>query len=153
MRTILRGMHCRAWYVMQDSKYDRILNAAASLIRRGGSDALTTTALARESRTSTRDIYHHFEDKYAVISALVERLHALYYSTINEAIKEATSPEDELAKIVDASFSDRLFNEDNMHIWVEYWRFVRFDSVKFNFANNAYDQSMARMLLFCFGQS
>ena len=54
-------------------RVDALLDAAASLIERGGLDAVTTTAVAAEAGTSVGGLYRYFEDARAILRGLAAR--------------------------------------------------------------------------------
>jgi len=56
---------------------ERILDAAASLLTDVGLDGFTTNAIAARSGVSIAGVYGYFDDKYAILLELWERVEAL----------------------------------------------------------------------------
>jgi AcrR family transcriptional regulator len=56
------------------SKLDRLLEAAARVVRRDGTDGFTLDAVAAEAGVSKGGLLYHFETKEALVRTLVERL-------------------------------------------------------------------------------
>lgn len=54
-------------------RVERILDATAELVERGGIDALTTNAIAAQSGINVASLYQFFPNKYAVVAALAAR--------------------------------------------------------------------------------
>ncbi|PLP60295.1 TetR family transcriptional regulator [Mesorhizobium loti] len=77
---------------------DDILDAALELLATGGLQAVTTTALARDAKCSKDTLYVLFENRDAILAALIER----QASQLNTALQESDvdgSPLDQLTLI------------------------------------------------------
>jgi len=61
-----------------------ILDAASALLREGGPEALTTSALATRTGLHVRNVYRYFPNREAVVAALSERLNARIEAAIDE---------------------------------------------------------------------
>lgn len=62
-----------------------LLDAALSLIERHGPEGFTLRAAAREAGVTAGAPYHHFEDKEALIAAVVEESFQLFYDVLANA--------------------------------------------------------------------
>jgi AcrR family transcriptional regulator len=51
-----------------------ILDAASELLKEGGPDALTTSALADRTGLRVRNVYRYFRDRQAIVATLAERM-------------------------------------------------------------------------------
>ncbi|HEV2507530.1 MAG TPA: TetR/AcrR family transcriptional regulator [Mesorhizobium sp.] len=83
---------------MPANRGDDILDAALELLATGGLQAVTTTALARVARCSKDTLYVLFENRDAILAALVGR----QASQLNTALQESSnegSPLDQLTLI------------------------------------------------------
>lgn len=56
------------------SKREALLRAAAAIVRRDGTDALTLDAVAEESGLSKGGLLYHFDSKEALVKGLVEAM-------------------------------------------------------------------------------
>jgi len=83
---------------MSANRRDDILDAALELLATGGLEAVTTTALARVARCSKDTLYVLFENRDAILAALVERQASQLNTTLQESDVEA-SPLDRLKLI------------------------------------------------------
>ena len=82
---------------------ESILDATARLLDRGGYDALTTNAVAREARTAIGTVYEYFDSREALLAGVLERHAARLGEAIDAAI--ARGGDDPLAvadQVVDA---------------------------------------------------
>lgn len=52
---------------------ERILNAAADLLEREGTEAMTTRAVCQAAGVTAPTLYHHFGDKEGLLRAVVQR--------------------------------------------------------------------------------
>lgn len=75
---------------------DDILDAALALLTKGGLKAVTTAAIAREARCSKDTLYLLFEDRDAILAALVQRQAAALNATLGDG-EAAASPREALA--------------------------------------------------------
>ncbi len=83
---------------MPAGRRDDVLDAALELLAAGGLQAVTTTALARVARCSKDTLYVLFENRDAILAALVMR----QASQLNTALRESSnegSPRDRLTLI------------------------------------------------------
>lgn len=71
------------------SKRERLLAAAAAIVRRDGSDALTLDAVARESGVSKGGLLYHFGSKEALVQGLVEALLSSFEAQLGAAGEDA----------------------------------------------------------------
>jgi AcrR family transcriptional regulator len=65
---------------------EELLDAAASVLDRGGWDALNTNRVAREAGTSIGTLYQYFRDKDALLAGLLARHEARLQGAIEAAI-------------------------------------------------------------------
>lgn len=70
---------------------DGILDAAGRLLVRGGGDAVTIAAVAREAGVSKGGLFYHFASKEALIEALVARYVAAFDELLDGAGEEPGS--------------------------------------------------------------
>lgn len=79
---------------------DDILDAALRLLRTGGLSAVTTNALAAEAKCSKDTLYALFEDRDAILAALVGRQAGRLNATFDESpdAQESTSLQAKLAQ-------------------------------------------------------
>ena len=68
----------------------RILNAAHKLWRRGGDEELTLRSVAREAGTNTPAVYRRFQNRDAIIRALLHRMRL----ELAKRLEEASSPQE-----------------------------------------------------------
>ncbi len=83
-----------------------LLDTATELLEQGGSDALRMDALAKAAGVTRPVVYEHFGDREGLIIALIQRHGARLRQQISEALAEATSFEDELARSVRAYLAE-----------------------------------------------
>lgn len=83
--------------IREDDRRNHILDAALALLTSGGLEAVTTAALARESRCSKSTLYALFADRTAILSALVAR-QADALNAALDGIDGAMPPRDALAE-------------------------------------------------------
>lgn len=69
---------------------NRILNAAHKLWRRGGDEELTLRSVAREAATNTPAVYRRFQNRDAIIRALLHRMRL----ELAKRMEDASSPEE-----------------------------------------------------------
>lgn len=79
----------------------RILNAAHKLWKRGGDHALTLRSVAREAGSNTPAVYRRFQDRDAIIRALMQR----FRFDLAALLEEASSPEDGCERYLDYALS------------------------------------------------
>ncbi len=77
----------------RSAKYDRLLNAAQTIVRQDGSSKLTLDAVAAEAGVSKGGLLYHFPTKEALISAMVERMLASF-----EAAQERSMAADSIER-------------------------------------------------------
>jgi AcrR family transcriptional regulator len=73
---------------IQPERRDEILDAALALLREQGLAGVTTAALAKAARCSKVTLYRLFEDRAAILAALVDR----QASTLNATLTAAPGP-------------------------------------------------------------
>lgn len=77
---------------------ERMLDAAAALLREGGLAAVTVASVAERSGTSNGALYHRFGDRGRLVAALQEREQAAMLAATREAFADvAEEPDDERA--------------------------------------------------------
>jgi AcrR family transcriptional regulator len=67
-----------------------ILDAASEVLKEGGPDALTTSALAERTGLRVRNIYRYFRDRQAIMATLAERMS----NRIESAVADVTGLSD-----------------------------------------------------------
>ncbi|CEJ11446.1 transcriptional regulator BetI [bacterium YEK0313] len=72
---------------------DDVLDAALALLTEGGLKAVTTAAIARAARCSKDTLYLLFEDRDAILAALVQRQAAALNAALAASAAAATPPE------------------------------------------------------------
>jgi AcrR family transcriptional regulator len=77
-----------------------ILDAASELLRDGGPDALTTSALAERTGLRVRNVYRYFRDRQAVMATLAERMNSRIESAIAD-VAGLSDPACSLEQVVD----------------------------------------------------
>lgn len=82
---------------------DEILAAAAGLLERdGNSEAVTLRAVAREVGISAPSIYGHFEDRDAMVSAVIDEAFGDFIAELRAAIVDVADPVERLRRIAHA---------------------------------------------------
>jgi AcrR family transcriptional regulator len=76
-----------------------ILDAAGELLKEGGPDALTTSALADRTGLRVRNVYRYFRDRQAIMATLAQRMNARIESAIADA--DLSDPNRSLERMVD----------------------------------------------------
>lgn len=79
---------------------ETILDAAADLLREGGPDALTTSALSQRSGLRVRNVYRYFRDRHAVMVTLAERVNGRIETAIAD-VAALADPDRSLRHAVD----------------------------------------------------
>lgn len=82
---------------IQPERRDEILDAALALLREKGLAGVTTAALAKAARCSKDTLYRLFEDRAAILAALVDRQASALNTTLT-ATPGAVSPDAALAQ-------------------------------------------------------
>lgn len=72
------------------ARVERILEAAAELIVRGGSDQLKMSEVATSAGISIGSLYQYFPEKSALIRMLAERINARSRECIRDGLKDVT---------------------------------------------------------------
>jgi AcrR family transcriptional regulator len=72
------------------ARVERILEAAAELIARGGSDQLKMSEVAASAGISIGSLYQYFPEKSALIRMLAERINAGSRECIRDGLKDVT---------------------------------------------------------------
>lgn len=75
------------------SKREQLLSAAATIVRRDGSDALTLDAVASEAGVSKGGLLYHFDSKEALVAAMV----ALLVDDLDAALPRPTNTDPDTA--------------------------------------------------------
>jgi AcrR family transcriptional regulator len=76
-----------------------ILDAAGELLKEGGPDALTTSALADRTGLRVRNVYRYFRDRQAIMATLAQRMNAGIELAIADA--DLSDPNRSLERMVD----------------------------------------------------
>lgn len=90
------------------ARVERILQAAAELIVRGGSDQLKMSEVAASASISIGSLYQYFPEKSALIRMLAERINARSRECIRDGLKEVTdltSLQSSFAALVDVYYA------------------------------------------------
>jgi AcrR family transcriptional regulator len=77
-----------------------VLDAASELLKEGGPDALTTSALAERTGLPVRNVYRYFRDRHAIVATLAERMNTRIESAIAD-ITGLSDPASSLERVVD----------------------------------------------------
>jgi len=78
---------------------EQIVRAALGIIGQDGIQGLTTSGIAREVGISEANIYRHFKNKDAILTATVEDLEDTISNILKAVISRDISPIDKLAQI------------------------------------------------------
>jgi AcrR family transcriptional regulator len=90
------------------ARVERILEAAAELIVRGGSDQLKMSEVATSAGISIGSLYQYFPEKSALIRMLAERINARSRECIRDGLKDVTdlaSLQSSFAGLVDVYYA------------------------------------------------
>ena len=90
------------------ARVERILEAAAELIVRGGSDPLKMSEVAASAGISIGSLYQYFPEKAALIRMLAERINAGSRACIRDGLKDVTdlaSLQSSFAGLVDVYYA------------------------------------------------
>lgn len=90
------------------ARVERILQAAAELIVRGGSDQLKMSEVAASAGISIGSLYQYFPEKSALIRMLAERINARSRECIRDGLKDVTdlaSLQSSFAALVDVYYA------------------------------------------------
>lgn len=77
------------------SKRQKLLEAAALIVKEQGSDALTLDAVAKKAEVSKGGLLYHFSTKEALVKALVQHMNDIYKENVESFVDEE---EDEVGK-------------------------------------------------------
>ncbi len=80
---------------------EKILSAAAELLEEGGLGAFNTNLLAQRAEVRVRTVYRYFPNKLAVITALAERMTALWDGWF-DGFRALADPESDWDKLWDS---------------------------------------------------
>jgi AcrR family transcriptional regulator len=92
-------------------KRQRLLDAAASTIARGGVGNLTVKDVAQAAGVSTATVHYHFEDLEGLLLGVVERASDRMYAQRAKAIDAIASIEDKLWALIDMGVPDEESTE------------------------------------------
>ncbi|SFJ87158.1 transcriptional regulator, TetR family [Halobacillus dabanensis] len=70
------------------SKRQKILEAAALIVKEQGSDALTLDAVAKRAEVSKGGLLYHFSTKQALVEGLVQHMNDIYRENVQELVEE-----------------------------------------------------------------
>ena len=84
---------------------DRILDTTASLLDEVGFDALTTNLIAQRADVNVASLYKYFPNKYAVLTALAERMRDEQVELLAERLQPGSDWRSQLEALLD-SFLD-----------------------------------------------
>lgn len=124
-------MHCAAplWHddpMKSAPKYSRLTSderraaleeAALVCMARGGILEFTIDKVCREAGVSRGLITHHFQTKDGLLAAVYANMYRKSLAVMN-APRPGMS---RIAAMVEASFSDEVFNRDVLNIWLTLW--------------------------------
>ncbi|MGR9050505.1 TetR family transcriptional regulator [Halobacillus faecis] len=71
----------------RESKRQKILEAAALIVREQGSDALTLDAVAKRAEVSKGGLLYHFSTKEALVEGLVQYMNDVYRENVEELVE------------------------------------------------------------------
>lgn len=71
----------------RESKRDKILEAAALIVKEQGSDALTLDAAAKKAEVSKGGLLYHFSTKEALVKGLVQHMNDLYRENVEGLVE------------------------------------------------------------------
>jgi AcrR family transcriptional regulator len=100
---------------------ERMLNAAAQLLREGGADAVTVDAVIARAGTSTGAFYARFDNRQGLFEALHERFLAEFGSEAAAVIEHAslaTSPHEVLRIFIDGLLNHVRAHRDSFAFYV-----------------------------------
>jgi AcrR family transcriptional regulator len=89
---------------------DRILDAAAELLDEIGFEALTTIRIAERARVNIASLYSYFPNKYAVLSALSDRMTEHQVASVRRSMGDHSDWREALDSGLDA-FVDLILRE------------------------------------------
>ena len=81
---------------------EKILDATAALLDETGFDAITTNVIADRAGVNVASLYKYFPNKYAVLTALADRMRDLQIELLSERLRGDEGWREEIAGILDA---------------------------------------------------
>ncbi|WP_082232735.1 TetR/AcrR family transcriptional regulator [Halobacillus massiliensis] len=72
----------------RESKREKILEAAAKIVKEKGSDALTLDAVAKCAEVSKGGLLYHFSTKEALVKGLVQHMDDIYRHNVESLVEE-----------------------------------------------------------------
>jgi len=103
----------------------QIVDAALRCLAKGGVGAFTVSAICAEAGISHGLINHYFASKEDLLIAVYEKVTDGLADFTRAILAGRHDPEDKLRAIVDASFSEEIFDESNLAVWLALWGQVR----------------------------
>jgi len=101
---------------VQDSKRQCIISAATQLFLEYGSTHVSMDKIALAAPVSKATLYNHFENKNALLAAVIAQFCESLLFTMNQAVTAADSVENNLYKIATA-FVAFIFREDALALY------------------------------------
>ena len=109
-----------------DVRRQQIVEAALRCLAKGGFGAFTVSEICAEAGISHGLINHYFASKEELLVTAYRRVtDRLAQWTRATLAKSGRAPADKLRAMVDASFAEEIFNEQNLAIWLALWGQVR----------------------------
>lgn len=108
-----------------DVRRQQIVDAAVRCLAKGGVGAFTVSAICAEAGISHGLINHYFASKEDLLVAVYEKVTDGLADFTRAILAGRHEPEDKLRAIVDASFSEEIFHEANLSVWLALWGQVR----------------------------
>lgn len=95
----------------QDQKREQIIDAALKRFAHFGLNKTTMNEIAGDLNFSKALLYYYFPDKLSLYAAVLEKVFAEITETVNEALKDAKTPEAAVKIYIDArkSFLEKYF--------------------------------------------
>lgn len=95
---------------------DDWINAARELVATSGIAAVAVEPLARTLGVTKGSFYWHFSDRNALLTAVLERWERDGTEARIAASEQLADPRDQLAQLIDETFSDELDTNRNIHL-------------------------------------
>lgn len=109
-----------------DVRRQQIVEAALRCLAKGGFGAFTVSEICAEAGISHGLINHYFASKEELLVTAYRRVtDRLAQWTRLTLAKSGRAPADKLRAMVEASFAEEIFNEENLAIWLALWGQVR----------------------------
>lgn len=86
-----------------------------------GSLNVTTSQIAKSAGVSSGLAFHYFKDKDSLFLAAMADILARYGQDVRRGLADANTPQERLASIAQASFSNRNFTKEAIHAWLIFY--------------------------------